>query len=925
MLKNKQEEKSIQSQINFQQKKRIFGANIANNLPAGEKQSNFQKKAAILAVENTEETNLIDNKNLKIFALPTVESNINQSGNYNSNQAESNNNNIKAFVFDFNNKNKNKKKKFLNKKTNKNEKSNSSGISAKNAGSAEGSAFLGWINHQNKCNKAKNKASKNNLSNNFNPNTSAFELVKIEGGINKCENSFAESDKENFGAEKNDNNCFVKGFRFKSKNLRSKENPNENKENNKNHFINNNFNNNKYENNKNNDNNKKNKLPEELNSKKSSEINYKVDRYNISIKENVFFGAPQTCRNDYNYDTQNAFELIESEKAKSICNLVSYNRMDIISDDNSRKEAIRVSSKSIQTSSKERKLLNKDEISNQSGFVGNNLINPFGVNNFYNAACSINLNNNINEAKSNGLCQQQTALEYPEAGNKSNNTLISSGYVFSEQPQQQIKSTILNYNTNSSSINNNNILGLGYCSRRMLNRENSVILNKNKYSLNTSNTIQNPNSNPHQVYNCLNNNNNELINGGNQRICAIHQQQINLNASKNHQNQSQINNTAIENIDQKQIHNKEGEKMKIENQNRTEKNTAQETISRMENPQIGQTPYIQLGNQRNINASFTFNPHKNENNITNLNNIFNNNMIIANNNNNMACFEHNQQINPTSVFSMNPALHVQVPNNCNNSNNDIPYFFHHQQNSSQLNIINNYARHHSGFGLSLKNYPLNMQPQNANNILLNNQNSFSAINNNGFNNLNSGYTNLNHFLILNNQNINLKYNYAASGMINQNNFAGINNNHLFAYQNFALNANLAKSNKNSKGYFDSNSFQIHKDNQPSLNINSSFQNPNLNHNLVNANGNSNQISFSKPSAQSNTSFSSSKTANLKENKKSPLCIDTKMCNENFENQIQLQTNIQAATVIPIASNNTVVQTNNSNNHHNQIASKANTS
>jgi len=195
MRKPNIEDECIQTTINFQQKKRIFGANLVNNILTEKSNSSLSLNNGKQILQEQKENNIKFCKNLSIDNL--------NKGDF---KADENNNYIN---FNFNVL---KNKKIL--KINKNEKSNSNNLSNKNQ-SAENSNFLGWINKNinNKNAKNKKKINSNNLSN-FNPNTSAFEVVKNKNKKGNVTN--LESDKENF--DSNINNVFIdKINKFKSK------------------------------------------------------------------------------------------------------------------------------------------------------------------------------------------------------------------------------------------------------------------------------------------------------------------------------------------------------------------------------------------------------------------------------------------------------------------------------------------------------------------------------------------------------------------------------------------------------------------------------------------------------------------------------------------------------------------------------------
>jgi len=171
-----------QLQINFQQKKRIFGANIGNNMHLEKTFFNFHSTRNL---QEQKEYNHNKNHYHKILSLDDSIKGNNQEGG-------------KFFIFNYN------KKHHKNNKI-KNEKLNSSNQSNLNEGEdyVKNSNFSIWISKQNNKNpKNKFKGSKNNLSN-FNPNTSAFEVPK-KGSKNeaniKFDSIYLDSDKENINS-----------------------------------------------------------------------------------------------------------------------------------------------------------------------------------------------------------------------------------------------------------------------------------------------------------------------------------------------------------------------------------------------------------------------------------------------------------------------------------------------------------------------------------------------------------------------------------------------------------------------------------------------------------------------------------------------------------------------------------------------------
>lgn len=522
MPKNLQQENNIQSQINFQQKKRIFGANIANNLQP-EKLTNLPKQA--LEDKNDTNSNAIKINNFLLAA----DENHNFKDFKEPNTCKQSDKNDKFIVFNLNNKNKNKK--FFNKnlKTNKNEKSNLSNLNVKDA-NAENTAFLGWINN-NKGKKAKLKAKKANLTNlslYFNSNNSAFEPIKKEKEeALKIGYYLAESDKENMDAEKNANlnDYCINKFYNKSQSKKCKEG---------NEYLKPNF---------------------KSSDDKNCYVNKKIDSKAASISLvsiiNVSNKADNTSANKINAN------ICKSHKSNRFLNSKNSSKMDVISDDNPK--MIRISN-SIPLSSKEAKLVKCTNI-NDKNISESNYTNPFSVVNNNPISNNVDINKNsinlklINQISSRNVSNNiENTRENFNAFKQNLNTNHNEQLNYEKaSAQQQINSAFFNYNQNSSLLNNKN---KGSYTGFNLNKENSVIYNKNKLISNNSFIIEKSNnsfvnnSTLSNDTNFNNNNNpkpnliidNHKIKAENEKIKAIQQQQITLNSNKiDNSLQSQLN------------------------------------------------------------------------------------------------------------------------------------------------------------------------------------------------------------------------------------------------------------------------------------------------------------------------------------------------------------------------------------------------
>jgi hypothetical protein len=566
----------------------------------------------------------------------------------------------------------------------------------------------------------------------------------------------------------------------------------------------------------------------------------------------------------------------ELQKAKSIKNFISSSKMDIISDDN---KAIRVS-KTIQAISKDEKLSNDKKQNNNNNDKNcgiGNYTNPFSINN---PTCNNYDNNKTNNSYCNAFLP--AAAINKKDSNNCYNIMFFNNY---EKEKQELNQSKQNFEKDNISKLNNQSAFVLYRHQQELQKKSAFFnFNQNSSLLNKKNKVSNASFILNRENSVIYNKTKSILNSSSilnvNPIIVIDLNNNFTNANLVNKNFNKAGNGKISAIQQQQItlNTNRNNASKIENANQQIKQD-RVIISQASNMQIENLQQIfQITEQIDV-APNNNNQHEIQFTLGNQSNLRLLTFNPKNHNNqslNSNSIADGFQTNPCSVFSLNPPAQILT----NDNNNIFPYI-------EQNRHLNNYA-----------NLPIN-------------SNAFSV--------LNSAYVNynnnINNYALLRNmaaiKNANIKYNYADN--FDQNNNFVFNqqqglqsialNNNLYNFDNNMMNLNLLQI---------PNVSQVNNDNNNNIkSYNDSFQNNNLNP-LQIAIANSKQTGINQPLNY----------PNLKEINKS-LFIDTKLCNEYFEEQTQTSqsenTNLTNNSIKITCSNNhnqkqTLLQTISSNIH-----------